>query len=71
MRYLVHGIASLEALSAFIESQKALLARTHSDIAKLSSLRKDVADTPDDVCCLTTFGDKVCFPQIEIPELMN
>lgn len=61
---LVYRVTSLEALSAFIESQKALLARTHTDIAKLKSLRNDVADTPDALCCLSTFGDKVRHSQI-------
>lgn len=69
--HLTDRAASLEALSAFIESQKALLARTHADIAKLKSLRNDVSDTPDDLCCISTFGDKVHLLHIFIVEFMN
>lgn len=51
---------SMEALSTFIESQKALVARTQADIAKLKSLRDDIAAMPDDLSSLATFEDKVC-----------
>ncbi|KAG6889903.1 hypothetical protein C0992_003696 [Termitomyces sp. T32_za158] len=38
---MTNGQHRLEALEAFICSQKALLARTHSDIARLQTLRND------------------------------
>ncbi|KAG6872641.1 hypothetical protein C0995_008072 [Termitomyces sp. Mi166 len=39
---------TLEALETFISSQKALLARTHSDIACLQSLKNDVFVQPEE-----------------------
>ncbi|KAG6885539.1 hypothetical protein C0993_000324 [Termitomyces sp. T159_Od127] len=46
---------TLEALEAFICSQKALLARTHSDIARLQTLRNDVVAQPEEF--LTNFEE--------------
>ncbi|KAI0634154.1 hypothetical protein C8Q77DRAFT_1110125 [Trametes polyzona] len=37
---------TLEALENFIQSQKALLERTHADIARLKELRRDVETSP-------------------------
>lgn len=41
------GCCSLEALSAFIESQRALLSRTQTDIGRLRELRGDIDGTDD------------------------
>ncbi|KAH9929965.1 hypothetical protein B0H21DRAFT_108800 [Amylocystis lapponica] len=40
---------TLEALATFVESQKALLVRTQSDIARLKELRQDISSLPDNV----------------------
>ena len=55
---LTRRYLSLEALENFIQSQKALLERTHADIERLKELRKDVEQNPP-----TTLDDlsaKVC-----------
>lgn len=52
-----HG--RLEALSTFIKSQKALLARTQSDIERLNTLRNEVASTPAETCTLDGFSNQV------------
>ena len=55
---LTRRYLSLEALEKFIQSQKALLERTHADIERLKELRKDVEQNPP-----TTLDDlsaKVC-----------
>lgn len=48
---------SLEALSAFIQSQKALLDRTQHDITRLQELRQNVVSNPDDT--LDIFSQQV------------
>lgn len=59
-------IHSLDALENFIRSQKALLERTHADIARLADLRKDVEANPprslDDLSDKVRVRAAVIFP---------
>ncbi|GJE93458.1 hypothetical protein PsYK624_096170 [Phanerochaete sordida] len=50
---------TLEALSTFIKSQKALLARTQSDIERLSTLRHDISSTSAEFCTVEIFGEQL------------
>jgi hypothetical protein len=52
-----HG--RLEALSTFIKSQKALLARTQSDIERLNTLRYEIASTSAGMSTLDDFSKQV------------
>ncbi|KAI0083793.1 hypothetical protein BDY19DRAFT_1097277 [Irpex rosettiformis] len=49
---------TLEALSTFIDSQKALLERTQADIARLKQLRNSIASTPVELCDYESFKDE-------------
>ncbi|KAI0791582.1 hypothetical protein BC629DRAFT_1510643 [Irpex lacteus] len=49
---------TLEALSTFINSQKALLERTQTDIARLKQLRNDIASTSAESCDFESFKDE-------------
>lgn len=49
----------LEALSTFIDSQRALLAQTQSDIERLTILRRDVTSTSPESCSFDYFSGQV------------
>ncbi|KAI0664119.1 hypothetical protein C8Q70DRAFT_904933 [Cubamyces menziesii] len=60
---------TLEALEKFIQSQKALLERTHADIERLKELRKDVEQNPP-----TTLDDlsaKLNSPSFRLSEQLD
>ena len=64
LRVLTQGwVLSLEALLEFIKSQKALLARTRSDIEKLQELKNDIIEGSDDA--FTHVIEKVCFCSLD------
>lgn len=50
----------MEALSAFIQSQKTLLDQTLQDIARLQELRQNVVSNPDDALDLVTQQVRAC-----------
>ncbi|EKM57119.1 uncharacterized protein PHACADRAFT_208262 [Phanerochaete carnosa HHB-10118-sp] len=50
---------TLDALSTFIKSQKALLARTQSDIERLTHLRQDIASTPAESRSFSIFSEQL------------
>ena len=66
MDSVTNGFISLEALSTFIESQKALLERTQADIKRLKQIRDDVALLPEESCDFGSFENEVCSRMLSI-----
>ncbi|KAL1948553.1 hypothetical protein VTO73DRAFT_12628 [Trametes versicolor] len=60
---------TLDALENFIRSQKALLERTHTDIARLADLRKDVEANPPR--SLDDLSDKLRNPSFKLSEQLD
>ncbi|KAJ2916223.1 hypothetical protein MD484_g4215, partial [Candolleomyces efflorescens] len=57
---------TLEALEAFIQTQRSLLARTQSDIERLRTLKLDVIEDPQDF--VDNLGDKLDSPSFRLSE---
>ncbi|KAI0342496.1 hypothetical protein BDW22DRAFT_1357867 [Trametopsis cervina] len=55
---------TLDALSSFIHSQKALLERARTDITRLTQLRNDIATTPAESCDYETFKDQLAIHRL-------
>ncbi|OBZ77117.1 ZZ-type zinc finger-containing protein 3 [Grifola frondosa] len=60
---------TLEALQTFIQSQKALLERTQSDIERLKELRREVENHPEDA--LERLSDKLNASSLKLSEQLD
>jgi hypothetical protein len=49
------SIARLEALSAYLQHQRSLLARTQADIERLKRLREEISASPEHLTNLQVF----------------